>query len=127
MAIRDRVATVVAALGGLFFVAFGLWAFLAPVSFYERIATFPPYNRHLIHDVGAFQIGLGAVLLAALRWRDALFVVLLGVGAGAAVHVLSHIIDRDLGGRGSDLPSLAVLAAVILAAAALRPRTVRKE
>lgn len=126
MATRDRFATGVAALAGLFFVAFGLWAFLAPVSFYERIATFPPYNRHFMHDVGAFQIGLGAALLAALRWRDALFVVLLGVGVGAAVHVLSHIIDCDLGGRGSDLPSLALLAVVLLAAAALRPRTQRK-
>jgi hypothetical protein len=34
----------------------GLWAVAAPRSFAGWI-SFPPYNEHLIHDAGAFQIG----------------------------------------------------------------------
>jgi hypothetical protein len=34
----------------------GAWAFLAPESF-SRFIDYAPYNRHLIHDAGAFQLG----------------------------------------------------------------------
>jgi hypothetical protein len=30
-----------------------------PHSFYDNVATFEPYNRHFLHDIGAFTIGLG--------------------------------------------------------------------
>ena len=32
-----------------------LWAMLAPESFYAAIATYPPFNRHFIHDIGALR------------------------------------------------------------------------
>jgi hypothetical protein len=32
----------------------------------------PPYNEHLIHDAGAFQLGIGVAVLAALWWPDGL-------------------------------------------------------
>ena len=48
---------------GLFMLAFGIWAFFAPVSFADFVAF--PYNGHLLHDVGAFQIGIGATVLLA--------------------------------------------------------------
>jgi len=44
----------------LLLIGLGLWAF------YSSIATYPPYSPHLVHDVGAFQIGLGACLALAL-------------------------------------------------------------
>ena len=44
-------------ISGLFMLALGIWAFFAPASFADFAAF--PYNRHLLHDVGAFQIGLG--------------------------------------------------------------------
>jgi hypothetical protein len=43
----------------------GVWAFLAPASFSQFI-DYPPYNRHLIHDAGAFQLGIGTAVLLAL-------------------------------------------------------------
>jgi hypothetical protein len=119
---RDRLVVVITAVAGLFFVALGVWAFVSPSSFYDQIALFPPYNRHFLHDAGAFQIGLGATLLLALWSRDALLVALLGTGAGAAAHAVSHVIDRDLGGRSLDPVSLTVLAVVIVLAALLRWR-----
>ena len=57
---------VIAVLAGVFLVGFGIWAFLSPSTFYSSIALFPPYNQHFLHDVGAFQVGLGiAFALAA--------------------------------------------------------------
>jgi hypothetical protein len=37
---------------GLLLVATGLWAFAAPRSFFEVVATYPPFNEHLLHDIG---------------------------------------------------------------------------
>ena len=117
-----RFVTVVLWLAGLFFLAPGIWAFVAPHSFYDQVATFPPYNRHLLHDIGAFQIGIGIALLLALRWDDAQFAVLSGAGVGASVHVISHIIDRDLGGDSGQTAMFALIAVLLLVAAALRWR-----
>lgn len=112
-----------AVVAGLFFVAAGLWAMAAPRSFYGSLAVFPPYNQHFLQDVGAFQIGLGVVLLLAVIWPfDAVSTTLVGVGIGSAVHVVSHVIGRDLGGNPAvDLPLLTLLTLVLLGAgAALR-------
>src|SRR3990170_3165740 len=87
---------------GLFNLVLGVWAFVAPRSFFDAVATFEPYNRHLLHDVGAFQAGLGTTLLGALVWRDALFVALAANGLAAVLHFVSHLVDRDLGGRATD-------------------------
>lgn len=109
-----RAARGLAAVFGVWLVAFGLWAFFAPASFYAAIATYPPYNEHLLHDVGAFQLGLGATLLAALVYSDALVVALVGNAVGATVHFVAHAADTDLGGRPSDPLTVGVLAAVIV-------------
>ena len=54
--------------------------------------------------------------------RDALFVSLGGVGIGAGIHAVAHIIDRNEGGRSSDPVVLSVFAAVLLLGAAMRWR-----
>jgi hypothetical protein len=123
---RAGYAKVVAAFVGVVSLAIGLWAFFAPANFYDRVAAFPPYNRHFIHDLGSFQIGFGVLLLLATRWADALFVGLAGFGTGAAFHFASHVIDRHLGGRTAfDLFGLGLLAVASLAAAAIRLTTTR--
>ena len=115
-----RFQTIVLVLAGAFFLLPGIWAFAGPHSFYDQFATFPPYNRHLLHDIGAFQIGVGAALLAALRWSDARFVALLGAAAGATVHLISHIVDHDLGGNDSDVFVFGAVAVILIIAAATR-------
>ncbi len=114
-------AAVVAALGGVFFLVFGLWPFFDPRSFFDQVAHFEPYNAHFLHDIGAFQLGIGATLILALFWRrDALFVALTGAGLGAAFHSVAHFRDHGLGGEDSDPFVHATLAAVLLIAAVLR-------
>lgn len=116
----------VAAVGGAaFFLLFGLWAMVDPTSFFEQLAKFDPYNQHFIQDVGAFQLGLGAVLLLAYlrRGGDVLGVALVGVGIGAAAHVVSHIIGRDLGGKPeTDIPFFILTTLVLLAGGWVRLR-----
>jgi hypothetical protein len=116
-----RFPRVVAIGVGSTFVLFGAWAFFAPRSFFDALATFEPYNAHFIHDLGAFQIGLGAVLLFGAFARDALLTALAGVAVGGTFHLLAHIVDRDLGGTpATDIPFFAVLVALLIAAAGAR-------
>jgi hypothetical protein len=115
----------VAVLGGVFLLGAGLWAMLAAEAFFEAVATFEPFNAHLIRDVGAFMVGLGAVLLlaAAKPAVDALAVALCGVGVGAVAHTLSHVVDRDHGGTPAvDIPFWGVLSLLLLWAGAARWR-----
>lgn len=127
--VRDRLLAFgrwVAVGGGLFLVVVGLWALIGPQSFYESLAAFEPYNRHFIQDIGAFQIGLGAVLLiAAWLTSDALAAALLGTGVGGAAHLASHLAGLDLGGTPAlDVPFFTVLAGLLLAAGWIRLRRV---
>lgn len=115
-----KLSRTIAVLAGLFLIGLGVWAFVDPHSFYLRIAHFPPYNRHFLHDAGAFQIGLGATLLLALRWSDGLKAALTGVGIGAAFHAASHWWDRSLGGKSSDPYVLTIFALVLVIAAQAR-------
>jgi hypothetical protein len=101
------------ALLALLLIGAGLWAMIAPHAFYSNAATYPPYNRHLIHDVGALVIGLGSCLVAGLLVRDALLAVLAGNTTGAAAHFVSHVLDRSLGGHASDPATFGVLALVL--------------
>lgn len=117
----QRPPGILTALGAGFFLVFGLWAFLDPRSFFDQFAHFEPYNAHFLHDVGAFQVGIGTTLAIAL-WRrtDAILAALAGAGIGAAFHVATHIRDHDLGGSVSDTVGLAVVAVLLLAGAAWR-------
>ncbi len=116
---RDRVTLLVAALGAGVFVAFGLWAFFDAQGFYDGVAEFEPYNEHFIHDIGAFQIGIGAALALALWKRsDAIFAALGGAGVGSGFHTVAHVTDHDLGGMDSDPYVFGIFTVVLLGAAA---------
>lgn len=89
----------------------------APESFFQSVARFEPYNQHFLQDIGAFQIGLGAVLLLACRRSptDGLAVALIGVGTGSAAHTVSHLIGTDLGGNPPvDIPFFLALTGLLL-------------
>jgi hypothetical protein len=120
------VARVIAGVVGLFYLVTGAWSFLFPAHFYAAVATFAPYNLHLLHDVGAFQFGLGAVLVAATVSRIGLVPALVGVLAGSFLHFLAHLFDFQLGGHPTtDLPALAlivILLSIALYLALRRPR-----
>lgn len=112
------------ALIGVYLVVFGGWAFLFPDSFWRVIVLIPAYNQHLVHDVGAFQAGLGAALLLPL-WpalRRGLLVAILANLVQTALHTVSHLEDLALGGSPGAVAFLGAQAVVLLAAAVAEVR-----
>lgn len=108
---------------GIFYLLTGGWAFLFPTGFYSIVANFTPYNLHLLHDVGAFQVGLGAALLAAAVAGRGLAPILFGVLTGSLIHLVSHVMDIGLGGHpATDLLALTLIAAVLVLALVLELR-----
>ena len=110
-----RLALASASIGAVFFTVTGAWAFLAPHSFFDVVALYPPYTRHLFHDAGAFQLGIAAALLAGIAGRSGKAVGLWGGAVGGTLHAVSHWIDRNLGGRTTDPYLLTILALVLVA------------
>src|SRR6266536_1366316 len=108
----------VTALAGASALAAGVWALAAPRSFASFVAF--PYSQHFLHDVGAFQVGIGATLLLALAWRDALALALAGFLVGNTVHAVVHAVDLDIGGSGWEVWSLAAWSLVVGVALVLR-------
>jgi hypothetical protein len=107
------VARIIAGVIGLVYVVTGAWSFLFPAYFYSAVANFSPYNPHLLHDVGAFQIGLGAVLVTAALSGKGLVAALVGVLAGSLLHLAAHLLDIQLGGPPTDLLILTLIVVVL--------------
>jgi hypothetical protein len=109
--LRDPWATrVVGAVIGALYLMAGAWAFLAPLSFFSSVATFAPRNIHLLHDAGAFQVGLGLALTVPVALRVPLRAPLLAVLGASVLHVFAHVEDIGLGGRPTtDLPVLTLI------------------
>lgn len=114
----------IARIAAVVFLLTGFAAMAAPRAFFDAAATFEPYNAHFLQDIGAFNLGLGAVLLFASRPRaDALVAALSGAAVGSGAHVVSHI--RGIGEGGSpavDLPLFAITTIVLGYAAWIRHR-----
>lgn len=80
----------------------GVWALLAPVAFYRRfpaaghpwVALLPPYNEHLVRDVGALSLSV-TVLLTAAAVVPTLSLVRVAVAA-YAVYAIPHTLFHGL-------------------------------
>ncbi|HEY9418163.1 MAG TPA: hypothetical protein VIQ30_25670 [Pseudonocardia sp.] len=107
-------AKLIAAIAAVFHLGVGLWAFAVPLSFFTYVASFPPYNEHLIHDIGAFNLGLCAAAVGGILITDSLVAVLTGLAVGAVMHEIAHICDRLLGGNPSDPYTLGGFAVIVL-------------
>jgi hypothetical protein len=83
------------------------------------LILFPPCNEHLIHDVGAFQTGIGVTALLVLIRIDAPTVFLGRFLVGASFHAADHVVDRHLGGHSEDVIGLGLLAVLVVLGLAL--------
>ncbi|TCC35055.1 hypothetical protein [Kribbella sindirgiensis] len=102
---RSLPVTVITLLCAASVLVFGVWAYFAPVSFIDYV-NYAPYNEHLTHDAGAFQIGIGIGLITALLWNNTLGAALAGFVVASGLHTWSHFTDRHIGGHGTDVPLL---------------------
>jgi hypothetical protein len=107
----DLVAMVLLAVGAATLLT-GAWLFLAPGSFYDVIATYPPRNDHFLRDLGSFNVALGAAAIYGARrstWRTPMLGVLT---LQNGLHTISHLINID----DTDPQALGVVNFVLLAA-----------
>ncbi len=114
----------------------GLWAALAPHSFYDDfpgagrhwVSADGPFNEHLVRDVGVLNLALAAVVLAALV-RPSRYLVLVAAGAAlnnAAPHFLYHLFHLDLYEASDKVLQTASLAVTVAVPVALLVRTWRQ-
>ena len=115
---RARYVAAVTLLIGLGMAVAGVWSLAAPRSFAERVDF--PFNEHFLHDLGAFQLGIGTTLLLALIWRDALATALAWFLLANTVHTVNHVVDLDLGGNPVQAWLLAAVSLAIAVALGLR-------
>ena len=115
---RDPLVTrVIGAVIGAFYVVTGGWSLLAPLSFFSAVANFAPANIHLLHDLGAFQVGLGLALTMPVVLGAPLRASLIAVLGASILHVGAHIEDVNLGGHPyTDLPALTLICVALAVA-----------
>jgi hypothetical protein len=118
---RDPLATrVIGALIGAFYLVTGGWSFLAPLGFFSAVANFAPANIHLLHDLGAFQIGLGLALTVPILLGAPMRTSLIAVLGASVLHLGAHIEDVNLGGHPyTDLPALTLICVALALALAV--------
>jgi PPOX class probable F420-dependent enzyme len=110
----------ITALIGLLTAGIGVWCLIDPLSFAKTVGF--PAHEHFVHDVGAFQVGLGVTLLLALIWSDALATALAGYVVANTIHTANHIVDLDLGGSALQAWALGAASVVLVIAFVLRLR-----
>jgi PPOX class probable F420-dependent enzyme len=110
----------VTALAGAANVVVGIWCLIDPSSFADVVKFHE--HQHFLHDVGAFQLGLGSTLLLALIWADALATALAGFLVANTVHTVNHAMDLDQGGSAAQAWVLGALSVTVLIAFVLRLR-----
>lgn len=108
----------------------GVWAWLAPRSFFDDfpggpaapwVAALPPYNEHLVRDVGALYLAFTVLFLWAARRPSPQLVVPLGVAwiVAQVPHVVFHLAHDEGLPRGDWLLQAAGLGGMVLVAAAV--------
>lgn len=119
-------AKLIAGIAAVFHLGVGFWAFCAPLSFFTNVGPYQPYNEHFLHDIGAFNLGLGAAAVAGILVTDSLVAVLTALAVGAVMHEIAHITDRLLGGHASDPYTLGAFAVIVLVGLLVAARSVDK-
>ena len=119
---RFRYVDVVLIVFGVYSVLIGLFMMLAPGPFFETLGQFGVRNDHYIFDNATFELPLGVLLLAAVRWPTWRAPALAFATLHWSLHALSHILDSHHGaGQWVGLLEFAGLAVTtVLLAIALR-------
>jgi hypothetical protein len=83
----------------------GVWALFAPRSFYDGfpglgrawVSIDGPFNEHLVRDVGALNLAVGAVFVAAFVLLRADLLAIAGCVAlvWGTPHLLYHVVNTD--------------------------------
>jgi len=134
--VRDTTTRVLLIVVGVGNAVVGLWAALAPQSFYDDfpgagrhwVAVDGPYNEHLVRDVGTLNLALAAVVLAVLL-RPEPYLVMVAAAAElvyATPHFLYHLAHLEPFESGDKVALMISLGVTVLAPIALLFRSSRR-
>jgi hypothetical protein len=110
----------------------GIWATVAPRSFYDDfpgpsswVAPLGPFDEHLVRDVGAFELGLLVLALFAIVTveRRVVQAALVAAIVSGLPHLIYHLSNTGPLSTADNVLSLAGLAAPVVVALALLPLT----
>ncbi len=93
MAVRSRYVEVILIVFGVYSVGLGVFMIVAPGVFFDSLGAFGTRNDHYIADNASFELPLGLLLLAALRWPSWRVPALAFATAHWGLHTLSHLVD----------------------------------
>jgi hypothetical protein len=120
---RLEARVILIALGGIQFVN-GLWATLAPRSFYDDfplgiggwVAALPAYNEHLMRDVGGLFLATGFVLLVAAVHLEMrlLLTALISYLLFSVPHTIFHFFNLEPYGTGDTIGNVLALTATVV-------------
>ena len=132
---RDTTTRVLLIVVGVGNALVGLWASLAPHSFYDDfpgagrhwVSVDGPYNEHLVRDVGVLNLALAAVVLAVLLRPDRYFVMAVAAAelVYTAPHFLYHLAHLDPYESGDKVGLMVSLGISVIAPIALLVRSSR--
>jgi hypothetical protein len=107
----------------------GLWATIAPHSFYADfpgwgrhwVSALGPYNEHLVRDVGALELAITVLFLLAAVWLDRRLsqAALIASFFWAVPHFAYHLTTLDRYGVGDSVANVLGLGAEVLLPLAL--------
>jgi hypothetical protein len=126
MRTRARYVEVALIVLGVYSVLIGLFMIVAPGTFYDTLGNFGVRNDHYIFDVAAFELPLGLMLLAAVRWPSWRVPALAFATLHWGLHALSHIVDphHAAGDWIGWLEAAGLVAATAILVMALRASTI---
>jgi hypothetical protein len=95
MQARSKTAVVVTVLlvYGIYSTALGLVMIFAPAFFFDTVGGFGVRNGHYIADVAAFELPLGLLYLAAIKWPSWRVPALVFATLHYVLHAISHMTD----------------------------------
>jgi predicted anti-sigma-YlaC factor YlaD len=126
MRTRARYVEVALIVLGVYSVLIGLFMIVAPGTFYDTLGNFGVRNDHYIFDVAAFELPLGLMLLAAVRWPSWRVPALAFATLHWGLHALSHIVDPHHGAGDwiGWLEAVGLVTATAILVMALRASTI---
>jgi hypothetical protein len=129
VAVADKVTRAGLALLGLVGLQVGLWASVAPRSFYDDfpgggrswVAADGPYNEHLLRDFGALNLALTAVVAVALVTKAPAAIRAAGLGwlVYSVPHFTYHARHLHVYDTTDQVLNLVVLGGAVLLSAAV--------
>jgi hypothetical protein len=90
---KTRVVVAVLIVYGVYSTVAGLWMLVAPASMFATVGGYGTFNPHYVFDLASFELPLGLLYFAAIRWPSWRVPTLAFATLHYVLHSISHLID----------------------------------